>query len=298
MAVSRRYLPSLAWLTAFEAVARHGSVTQAALELDLTQGAVSRQIQKLEDQLGGTLFVREKKRLYLSAAGQSYAEDIRAAIHQISNASIKFRSNPDGGTLELAILPAFGTHWLAPKLPEFLGANAGITLNLSTRMAPFDFAQDRFHAAIHFGQNDWPGARGLYLMDEEMIPVVSPELMAASKLTSVEDVARLPLLHLQTRSRAWAKWFAHHGITTPAKDGMVFDQFAPMTQAAILGMGAALLPRYLAERDIGMGRLVQIAGAEATSVGAYYLVWPKSHDDYPPLTALRKWLASHMDKSS
>ena len=290
MAFSRRYLPAVSWLTAFEAVARHKSVTDAANELDLTQGAVSRQIQKLESQLGGDLFIREKKRLYLTSAGASYVEEVREAINQISNASIKFRSNPDGGTLELAILPAFGTHWLAPKLPEFLDSNPGITLNLATRMAPFDFAQDRFHAAIHFGHDDWNATRSLRLMNEDMIAVMSPDLMQSAGIKNPSNVQPLQLLHLESRAKAWANWFKAHDLNGPVKGGMVFDQFAPMTQAAILGLGVALLPRYLADREIERGRLVAVQDAKSTSVGDYYLVWPQVQNDYLPLTALRKWL--------
>ena len=104
--IPRRYLPSFALLSAFEAVARRQSVTDAAQELSLTQGAVSRQLQKLENQIGAALFVRDKQRLGLTPAGAAYLDDVRRGMNLISNAGIKLHVNPNGGALNLAILPA------------------------------------------------------------------------------------------------------------------------------------------------------------------------------------------------
>lgn len=285
----RRFLPPLPWLTAFEAVARLGSVTGAAAELDLSQGAVSRQVQKLEAQLGVDLFQRVKKRLLLTPAGQSYAADVSKAIAAITNATIRAATNPEGGVLELSILPAFGTHWLAPRLPGFLAKHPGITLNLSTRVVPFDFANERFHAAIHFGRKDWPGTDALKLMEEDLVPVAAPGLMPGN--ASAADLVALPLLHLETRRKAWARWLVAQGITTTPPPGMVFDQFATMAQAAVAGIGAALLPRYLAQADLRTGRLVTLENTRTTPVGAYYLVWPPSAATYPPLMAFREWIS-------
>lgn len=134
--VTRRFLPSLALLSAFEAAARTGSVTAAARELSLTQSAVSRQIKALEEQLKVELFVRERQTIHLTAAGEAYACEVREALLKISTASLNLRANLGGGTLNLAILPTFGTRWLAPRLPTFLASNPGITINLATRLYP------------------------------------------------------------------------------------------------------------------------------------------------------------------
>ena len=291
MSPPRRFLPSLRWIAAFEAVARRGSVTDAAAELSLSQGAVSRQLQKLEDQIGLALFIREKRRLILTPAGQTYAAQVRDGMNTIANAAIKLHANPDGGTLDLAILPAFGTQWLAPRLPNFLAANPGVTINLATRTSPFDFARERFHAAIHFGRDNWPGAEALKLMDEEIVAVVAPSLVASACVDGPADLLRVPLLHLETRPRAWARWFEAHGVSGVGMGGMGFDQFATMAKAAAAGLGAALLPGFLAEGEVARGTLVTLASARVTSIGSYYLVWPTVHRRYPPLNALRKWIA-------
>lgn len=293
MLISRRYLPPLPWVMAFEAVARLGSVTDAAAELDLTQGAVSRQIQKLEEQLEVQLFRREKRRLVITPAGRTYAEKVQEAISSLANATLSLKSNPDGGLLELAILPAFGTHWLAPSLPGFLSEHPGITINLATRTAPFDFAHERFHAAIHFGMDDWPGTQSLKLMDEEVVPVVSPDLCPTRAL-DYHTLGLLPRLQLETRKAAWGQWFVQKGLPETQASTIEFDQFATMLKAAVFGAGMALMPRYLVEKDLKEGNLVTIADAEMTSVGAYYLVWPETLADHPPVVAFRNWIGANL----
>jgi DNA-binding transcriptional LysR family regulator len=294
MAPPRRFLPPLKWIAAFEAVARHGSVTDAAAELNLTQGAVSRQLQKLESQIGLKLFARDKRRLVLTPTGAAYAAEVADGMAQIANAAMKLHANPEGGTLELAILPAFGTHWLAPRLPQFLGDNPGVTINLSTRTAPFDFARERFHAAIHFGRNDWPGTDALLLMDEEIVPVFSESLAHDHQIERPQDLLKVPLLHLQTRPRAWTRWFAAQGEEDTGVAGMGFDQFATMAKAAAAGLGAALLPTSLAATELDRGTLRSLSSAKVTSIGSYYLVWPRVHADYPPLVAMRNWIADSL----
>lgn len=296
MSFSRRFLPPVGWLSAFEAVARCGSVTEAANELSLTQGAVSRQLQKLEDLLEQKLFIRDRKRLHLTPSGATYVLEIRHALSQIANATVTLQSNPEGGTLNLAILPAFGTHWLAPRLPEFLNHHAGVTVNLSTRIVPFDFTHEGFHAAIHYGQDNWPGAAALKLMDEELVPVLSPSLVPDGPPTA-EDIVGLSLLQLESRSRVWAHWFQERGIAHGGSPVMGFDQFATMHQVAISGMGVAMLPSFLVQSDLNSGKLVTVSGGAVAGPGAYYLVWPESHAEYPPLRAFRGWVKNIVNAS-
>lgn len=290
MLTTRRFLPPVQWLSAFEAVSRLGSVTSAAQELSLTQGAVSRQIQKLEEAAGCALFLREKKRLSLTPQGASYAAEIRSGLSQIANATLALQSGPGGGVLNLAILPAFGAHWLAPRLPEFLKAHPGVTVNLSTRPDPFDFAREDLHGAIHFGQAPWPGTQGVKLWDEDILAVAAPTLTGGRQLAP-SDLAALPRLQLQSRPSAWPDWFASCGLEAQGGPAMVVDQFAALVQAALSGLGAALVPRYLVGEELASGRLTEIAAPEPVSIGAYFLVWPEGRAGPPALDALRDWLA-------
>ena len=199
----RRFLPSLSLLAAFEAASRTGSVTAAARELGLTQGAVSRQILALEEQLGMALFLRERQTIRLTRAGEGYAREIREALRRISTASLNLRANPDGGTLNLGILPSFGTRWLVPRLPDFIARHPGVSVNLLTRSSLFDFRTDTVDAAIHFGLPHWPGTELVFLMHEKVIPVCSPAFKERHGLSRPDDLLQVPLLHMTTRPDAW-----------------------------------------------------------------------------------------------
>ncbi|MBS0245667.1 MAG: LysR family transcriptional regulator [Proteobacteria bacterium] len=290
MAIPRRFLPSMSLLYAFEAAARCNSFTAAASELNLTQSAVSRQIRALEDMLGCDLFLRERQTVKLTAAGEAYAAEIHEALRRIGTATLGLRANPAGGSLNLAILPTFGTRWLAPRLPGFLAENPGITINLTTRLAPFDFQFDQVDAAIHFGKADWSGAEMELLMGEVVVPACSAALRERLKIRTPQDLVKAPLLHLVSRPDAWERWFAAMGIETDDVHGMLIDQFATAAQAATAGMGVALLPKFLIEAELSRGDLVEAVDGAVESAGHYYLAWPPKRASYPPLQAFRAWL--------
>lgn len=288
----RRFLPPMTVLAAFEAAARRHSFTAAAEELNLTQSAVSRQIRSLEDTLGADLFVRERQTVRLTAAGETYAQEIRRALQLIATATLGFRANPQGGTLNLAILPTFGTRWLAPRLPKFLAVHPGVTINLTTRLAPFDFKVDQLDAAIHFGAPEWPGAQLDFLMKETVLPACSPAIRSQYKLKKPQDLLRAPLVHLVSRPDAWERWLQAAGVAFDEVHGMLVDQFAVATQAAVAGMGVALLPTFLIEAELSRGDLVPAVDRPMESAGSYYLAWPIAREGYPPLQAFRRWIAA------
>ena len=290
---ARRYLPSLPSLLALEAVDRLGSASAAAQELSLTQGAISRQLQVIEAQMGAALVHRDGTRLRLTPAGQDYARAVRGALQSLAQASMTLRANPLGGSLNLAILPAFGMHWLAPRLADFTKAHPEVTLNLSTRLKPFDFANSSFDAAIHYGRQDWAGVDYLPLMEETLLPVASPHLLSGA-ITQAIDILSYPLLQIEGRSGDWSRWLAHHGQPSLRPPAMLFDQFATMQQAAIHGMGAALLPEFLITRDLAEGRLVPLFGGPIRALGSYYLVWPKDRPRRAPLSSFIAWLGGEL----
>ncbi|WP_173932871.1 LysR family transcriptional regulator [Chelativorans sp. Marseille-P2723] len=292
MGRSRRFIPSTSLLSAFEAVLRTGTTAAAARELDLTQGAVSRLIQNLEAQLGQRLFERHRRRLIPTQAARAYGRDISRALDLIQRASMELSANPGGGVLSLAILPAFGTRWLAPRLGSFLALHPGVTINLATRLKRFNFEAEGFDAAIHFGTDDWRDAGHMKLFEERLTACAAPSLLERSPVDTVEDMHSLPLLQLETRPTAWAAWFRAHGAEPVPVRGMLFDQFATMTQAAIAGLGVALLPEYLAAPEIRERRLVPLFQRATKGVGAYWLVWPQARANYPPLASFREWLAA------
>ena len=289
----RRYLPSVAAMLALDAVARLGTASAAADELALTQGAISRQLQLLEAQLGVPLILRERQRLRLTPAAVDYVAEVRRALQMLASASLTLRANPKGGTLNLAILPAFGMHWLTPRLARFTALHPEVTLNLSTRLQPFDFAGSRFDAAIHYGRQDWPGSDALKLMDEVVIAVASPAFLA-QPLDRAEAILAHPLLQLESRTGDWGRWLAHHGLPGQRPPGMLFDQFATLTQGALHGLGIALIPLFLIEADLAAGRLTPVFGGAVPALGHYSLVWPKDRAMRAPLVSFRDWLADEV----
>jgi LysR family glycine cleavage system transcriptional activator len=277
-------------MTAFDAVARTGSFTAAAREINLTQGAVSRQVSALEHQLGVVLFKRIRKTVQITDAGKTYAQEIHAALQAIRKASLNVMTDPLIGSLNLAILPTFGTRWLMPRFPGFLQEHPDITVNFVSKLSPFDFQSENLHAAIHYGSPDWPGTDSTFLMSEEAVPVCSPEILREHPMRQTEDLKQIPRLHLLTRPHAWENWFESNGLEPPKDRGMVFEQISIIAQAAVAGMGVALLPKFLIQSELDRGELVVIFDKPLQSDSGYHLITPINHTDYAPNRAFRDWM--------
>lgn len=287
-------LPSLASLRTLEAAARHLSFTRAATELNLTPSAVSRQIRHMEDYLGVPLFQRVQKRLVLTEAGRQYVRDIRAGMELMQSATVNLLANQGkGGMLNLATPPAFGVKWLIPRLDGFAEKHPDILVNLSTRAKPFDFEQERIDAAIHYGSNDWPGAVTERLLGEELITACSPDYLArwpAGK-ARLADLPRHVLLQQTSRHNNWQEWLGQNGAghVNPWA-GPRFEHVYMVMQAAVAGLGIALLPRLLVLDEVASGRLVIPFPATLVTQDAYCLVYPAAKKSDPKLSVFRQWL--------
>lgn len=295
MPLNWKFLPSIASLRAIEALDRLGSASAVAEELNQTQSAVSRQLGALEEQLGQSLFVRKSRRLHLTPAARAYVGEVRRALEQIAQASMRLSFDPTGGTVHLAILPTFGMRWLVPRLPDFARLHPEVTINLSTRIDKVNFDAEPYDAAIEFGSGMRPGTMALKLRPEQVIAVCAPGLLAERTLASVDEARHLPLMHIASRPDAWTAWFEARGVRDARITGMVYDQFSTITQAALHGLGAALLPDYLAEADLVAGRLVPVWGGAVESPGAYHLVHPVEKSGDPALRKFRDWLAGQSE---
>ncbi|MBT8040162.1 MAG: LysR family transcriptional regulator [Gammaproteobacteria bacterium] len=295
MSRQKRLLPSMSMLRAFDAAARSENFTEAAAELALTQGAISRQVRALEAQLDARLFARVGKTVQLTEAGRRYAQEVEKALQTVRLASLDAMTHRRGGTLNLAILPTFGTRWLMPRFPAFLKAHPEITVNFATKLSPFDFKREDLHAAIHYGRTDWPNTESTFLMREETVPVGAPSLLRESSLTAPADLYEMPLLHLATRHRAWQEWFRVAGLDRPIPVGMVFEEIATIAQATVAGLGLALLPRFLIEGELERSELQVVLDRPLKSSFAYYLVTPVDRAGYAPVRAFREWLLGQID---
>jgi LysR family transcriptional regulator, glycine cleavage system transcriptional activator len=279
-------------LRVFDAAARHLSFSQAAAELSLTQGAVSRQIRLLEELLNLKLFQRVHNRLTLTEAGAAYMPEVRACLSGLEAATLELLAHQGmGGVLNLAILPTFGTKWLIPRMTSFWRAYPHIMVNFTTRAVAFDFTKERLDAAIHFGDVSWPGVRSYRLMGEEVVPVCAPAFLQDSGLAQIRDLQRHTLLQHTTRPDAWVEWLAAAG--EPEINGLKgprFEHFTMVIQAAIAGIGVAVLPRFLVEDEVAAGRLAIPFDVAVRSDHAYYLVHPEEKSELPAVRAFRDWL--------
>ena len=295
MPYQRRLLPSTSMMSAFDAAARTGSFTEAARELNLTQGAVSRQVSALENQLDVILFKRIRNTVQLTNAGKIYAGEIHAVLQAMRKASLNAMTDPMIATLNLAILPTFGTRWLMPRFPLFLKENPDITVNFVSKLSPFDFQSEDLHAAIHYGLPDWPGTDSSFLMSEKSVPVCSPEFLSQHPLENTGDLVQLPLLHLATRPDAWKDWFQSNGLELRKGQGMLFEQISIIAQAAVGGLGVALLPKFLIQSELDRGELVIIVDKPLQSDAGYHLITPVDKSDYAPIAAFRSWILKMAD---
>lgn len=287
----RRKIPSTAWLTAFEAAARHQSYTKAASELALTQSAVCRQVGALEEFLGVRLFRRSSRGVALTEAGQRYAESVARRLDDFEQDTMAVMSRgAEGGAVELAVVPTFGTRWLVSRLPRFMASHPGVLVHLSAQSRPFLFEGTAFDAAIYAGERLWPGTEGVFLMREHLTAVCRPGLVP--RRLRAADWARQPLLQQSTRPYGWRQWFAAQGMRVEGDmAGPRFELFSMLIEAAIHGIGIGLIPRFLVEDELRRGLLVEAGQPFHWGGLGYYLVHPAGRADHAPLAAFREWLA-------
>jgi LysR family transcriptional regulator, glycine cleavage system transcriptional activator len=296
MKLSRRLIPDVTTLQAFECAARHGSFTQAAAELNLTQSAVSRQIKDLEGQIGVLLFERVRQRVILSDAGQKFLPEVRRLLTQSEELMVRaMASARSESTLSIASLPTFGSRWLTPRLPDFLMRHPGTVINIASRSQPFDFEEQNFDLAIHYGQPVWAHATCSYLCSEIIVPVANPALCEQHPMKEPGELEDKPLLHLATRPKMWAQWFEHNGgEMKSAYRGNRFDQFSMVIEAAAAGLGFALLPRYLIEQELASGHLRVVFDRPMQTENSYYLVVPEGKLENPISQAFRGWITAQV----
>lgn len=293
----RKKIPSTGALLAFESAARHESFTRAADELSLTQSAICRQIAGLEDFLGVALFRRTRRGVQLTEAGLSYSRQIAPRLDAIERDTLAVMGHHGtGSTIELAVVPTFATRWLLPRLADFYRENPEVRVNMTTQTRPFLFDQTEFDAAIYFGDAGWPGTEAQFLMREYPVPVCSPQLAGVHAQMGPEDIARLPLLQQTTRPYAWRHWFRSVGIEV-AQDmaGMRLELFSMLAQAAMVGMGVALIPPFLIRRELEQGELMIPCDRSFSSERAYYFIVPERKAERPVLGRFRRWLVQEVN---
>src|SRR6187402_2023907 len=184
----RRLTPSMSLLIAFDAAARRLSFTEAASDLVLTQSAVSRQVQALEELLGVPLFRRANRKLTLTAIGSVYHREIDVALQRVRSASLQAIASQTGrGSLDLAALPTFASKWLMPRLSNFYEKHTGIQINLHSRIGHFGLERSGIDAVIGVSEAPWPGVVSYKICDETLLPIMSPAMAEALPIKEPAD---------------------------------------------------------------------------------------------------------------
>ncbi|MFF7710544.1 LysR substrate-binding domain-containing protein [Pseudomonas sp. NPDC007930] len=272
----RNGIPSLGALQAFEAAARHESFAKAAQELALSSGAISRSINELEALFAVTLFRRERQRVYLTDPGARYAARVRIHLEHLRRDTVQLVRQSREISLDIAIGVTFSAQWLIPRLKGFYARYPHIRLHLLGRDQPLFFNDSNFDAALYFGRAVWPGMQGRCLLnDDELLLVCAPAVMAGQGRLPLEAIARLPRISLRDIPNAWRDWGLSAGLAAE-DDGIDhrFEMYVMAINAALEGLGVALLPRSLIWRELRQGRLCQAHPVTLPNPDFIYCVYP------------------------
>jgi len=298
-----RHLPPLNSLRAFEAVARHLSVKEAAKELAVTPAAVSQQVRQLEAILQRPLLERRTRALHLTKAGETALPLLSEAFDKMAEAIDTIREDDSARHLTVSTAPSFAAKWLVPRLDRFHARHPEIEVRIDATDIRANFDRDRVDVAIRYGRGHEPGLEVVWLTRDVAFPVASPWLMEnGPPLTTPSDLARHTLLHTQWKMEGeamptWRMWLRAAGaVGVDAERGPRFSVDALAVEAAIAGQGLALASAALVNDDLKAGRLIRPfppSGAEATAF-SYFLIFPPASAAKPKVKAFRDWITDEI----
>jgi LysR family transcriptional regulator of beta-lactamase len=283
--MDRAQLPLNA-LRAFEAAARHLNFTRAAIELHVSQGAVSHQVAALEERLGTSLFRRLPRGLALTDEGHALVPAVADAFDRIGATLDLYADGRLREALNVGVVGTFAAGWLLRRLDAFNRDHPRVDLRLMTNNNRVDLAGEGLDFAIRFGNGAWHGVHAEPILEAPLSPLCNPAL--AERLTEPAALARETLLR-SYRADEWPLWFEAAGAPCPSLRGPVFDTSLAMVAAAQAGHGVGLAPPLMFADDLIAGRLVQPFPAEIVT-GGYWLTRLMSRKDTPAMAAFRLWL--------
>ena len=297
MAQLRRRLPPVNSLVVLEAAGRHLNFTRAGEELALTQSAVSRQIQLLEQHLGAPMFQRQGRHLQLTRDGARLHRAATMGLHHIADIAVDIRRHRGTGELTVATSVTFASYWLMARLAQFRSQYPEIELRLVASTKMHDLVAAGVDIAIRYGSGEWDGLEAIRIFDNEIWPVCAPSYLAGrNSLSRVDGLLEETLLHLSQFDRnwvTWPAWLAAQGVkAAPRKRGLEFDNYLVLLQAAVRGEGVALCGGRLAEDFIARGDLVRPIEATLRSDRAFYILYPQGIPLSEAAQKFRDWLVA------
>jgi LysR family glycine cleavage system transcriptional activator len=295
MNLLKKHIPSLHNLQSFVCAAKHNSFTRAAIELHMTQSAISRQIKELETQMGVRLFERVRQRVHLTDTGKRFLGDAKKIIQVTEDAMLRAKAVGAKSALNIAALPTFTSRWIIPKLSDFIDQNADIALSFSARTRPFDFNNQIADLAIHFGKPHWPQAQCYLICREQMIPVASKSYFNTQNIQA-SDLERCNLLQLTSRLGSWKCWFERQQLDISQNNHLSFDQFSMIIDGLKADLGIALLPKYFIDKELSQGSVIQL-GEPIETDDCYYLVVPDEKANCQQVNRFKNWLLSYTEEA-
>lgn len=299
--VSRHYsLPSLTALAAFEAVARRLNLTRAAEELNVTPGAVSRQIRQLEAGLGRPLILRHHNGVSLTAEGEAVANTLHDAFERISGTLQQVRVA--GERAHVSILSTMATMqlWLMPRLGSFWAAHQEIVVEHVISERRHDTARPDIDLRLRYGDGTWPGEQAMKIQDEHVLAVASPGFLDGHPVTTLADLAEAPLLSVEGPEWNWMTWASFlHATGTPFRRLNLrrFNSYVIALQAARDWQGVALGWTSLVRPLIASGELRQVTSADVADPLAIYVTWSDRRPLSREATVFRDWLLAQGELS-
>lgn len=290
-------IPSMQALRAVESFARHGTVWQAADELNLTRSAVSHQLRLLEQDLGFQLLNRVGTRVELTAQGLGYAEDVRRALNIIAGSATRHAGRGVSGTVTVSCTPGFASSWLCHHISHFADAYPDIRLSVVTPRRLDDVSHPDVDVFIAFGTGNWPEMRVQLMQAVDFTPLCSPALMnKIGGLAEPADVMRTCLLHL-TDHDDWQNWLAKAGVDHGyAQTGFVFSDMNLVYAATVSAQGIAMGDEFICRPHMQTGQLIRPFDISITSNRAYYMVISEARAENEAVEAFRAWIDGEMAK--
>lgn len=275
-------------LRALEAAVRHRSYSRAARELNVTHGAVSQQIRRLEEELGQTLFLRTGNDMIPTPAAEDLARVVAKSVAELTNAMEDARFQASLCPLVISIGSSFARRWLAPRMAAI--SKIEPSLEVRTEDALANLRTDGVDVAIRFGIGPWTGLESRQIFADSLAPVCSPAFLARHPLEKPEDLADVPLL--RHTGIPWRMWFEAQGLPTPpaALRGLRFDDTSFMLDAAVQGVGVALGRIGFAKDELAAGTLVRPFAGEVDIPTAHHFVWRADSHKLARIEALRDWM--------
>lgn len=266
-----RKLPPLNALRAFEAAGRYVSFTKAATELNVTHGAVSRQVALLEEYLGAALFRRSASQLSLTETGRSYLSEVTAALDRLALASMQVSDHAAPVVLHVNAPPTFTMRWLIARMSSFQRKRPDVEIKLRTSVAPINFQEHGYDVVIRGANAETPGCISEPFMTELIVPVCHVDLLEGGRLREPADLRAHTLIGYATEPYSWSAWLTAVGHPDLKPSGTLhFEQMYFSLQAATEGLGVVLVPLFLAIDDIIAGRLCTPFGPLGAKTRRYY----------------------------